>query len=333
MIVKMSDVARQAGVSEKTVSNALNGHPSMRQETRRRVLETAERLGYIRNDSARALRSGRSRTIGLVLPELRNPFFAELADAIMDNAESRGYKVVIHQSKGSRERELESLRRGALGALDGILLHALALGDADTDRIVGGLPLVLLGDRFSGTPADHVTMANADAARTMTDHLIDRGHRRIAVVGAHRGDHTSSAGLRLQGHREALLRHGIEYDEDLIRYTDGWHRLDGVESTAALLESGTDFDAVFALNDMLALGAMSTLRARGITVPEDVSVVGFDDIEEARYTLPALTTIDPGTATIARASVERLLARIAGDSSRPERLKSPFTIQLRGSSR
>jgi len=333
MVAKMSDVAREAGVSKKTVSNALNDYPYMRPETKQRVLEAAARLNYVRNESARALRSGRSHTIGLVLPDLKNAYFAELADAIMESAERVGYKVVIHQAKGVRERELESLHSGTLGALDGILLNVLALGDADAYLFVSDVPIVLLGDHLSVTPADHVTMANVDAARSMTDFLLETGHRRIAVVGAHRGEVIGSAGLRLRGYREALEAHGVAFDEDLIGYVDRWHRSDGAAMMGEILDRGIEIDAVFGLNDMLALGVLRTLRERGVAVPEDVSVVGYDDIEEAQYALPALTTVDPGVQTIAQKSVERLLARIGGDTGAPQRFESPHSIRVRESTR
>lgn len=333
MVVKMSDVARAAGVSNKTVSNALNGYPYMRPETRERVLEAAAKLNYVRNESARALRSGRSHTIGLVLPDLRNAYFAELADTVMETAEQRGYKVVIYQTKGDRQRELESLRAGTLGALDGILFNALALGDGDGDLITGDVPIVLLGDHLSITPADYITMSNVDAAQAMTQHLLETGHRRIAVVGAHRGEIVGSAGLRLRGYQQALTAQGVPFDEDLIGYVDRWHRSDGAETMLKILSRGVDFDAVFGLNDMLALGAMRTLRDKGVVVPDEVSVVGFDDLEEAQYALPSLTTVSPGVHVIAEKSVDRLLARIDGDTTAATRFAAPFTLSIRNSSR
>jgi len=332
MAVTMKDVALEAGVSIKTVSNALNDYPFMRPETRRRILDIAARLAYAPNQSARSLRSGRRGVIGLAVPDLRNAYFAELADAVMEAADRRALTVVIRLTQGERERELEVLHGGLSASYDGLLLNALALGDEDAAQLTGRIPTVLLGDRVARPPVDHVTMPNVEAARAITEHLILQGRRRIAVVGAHELEIIGSAGLRLEGYRQAHAAAGLEVDERLIGHALRWHRSDGAVTMDAVLDRGTRFDAVFGLNDMLALGAMRALQNRGLRVPEDVIVVGFDDLEESRYSLPPLTTVDPGVAEIAEKAVAVLVARIAGDRSAPVRVQSEFQLALRGSS-
>jgi DNA-binding LacI/PurR family transcriptional regulator len=173
-------------------------------------------------------------------------------------------------------------------------------------------PLVLLGERIFDGPTDHVTMRNVDAPRAATEHLIASGHRRIAVIGAHEGELVGSAALRMQGYREALEAAGIPYDDEIVGYTTLWHRANGADSMRELLARGARFDAVFGLNDTLALGAMRVLQEAGRRVPDDVAVIGFDGLDEAKYSIPSLTTVDPGRAWIARTAVATLLERISG---------------------
>jgi DNA-binding LacI/PurR family transcriptional regulator len=154
-------------------------------------------------------------------------------------------------------------------------------------------------------------MRNVDAARAATEYLIASGRRRIAVIGAHEGEVIGSAGLRLQGHLEALEAAGIPFDPQLVAHTTLWHRANGANAMRELLDRGVRFDAVFGLNDTLALGAMRVLQVSGRRVPEDVAVIGFDDLDEAEYSIPSLTTVDPGQKWIARTAVQRLLEKIA----------------------
>jgi DNA-binding LacI/PurR family transcriptional regulator len=192
---------------------------------------------------------------------------------------------------------------------------------------------VLLGERIFDPGVDHVTMRNVEAARAATEYLIASGRRRIAIIGAHEGEVIGSAGLRLRGHREALEDAGIPFDPDLICHTTLWHRANGATSMRELLARGVDFDAVFGLNDTLALGAMRVLQESGVAVPDDVAVIGFDDLDEAQYSIPSLTTVDPGQRWIARTAVERLLEKIHdGDAAgEPRLMLADFRIAQRES--
>jgi len=327
----MKDVAREAGVSIKTVSNVFNDYPFMRPETRQRVLVAAERLSYVMNQSARSLRSGRSGVIGLAIPELRNAYFAELADAVMEAADRRGWTVVIRLTAGERQREVDVLHGSAATTYDGLLLNALALSDGDAELLGGQVPTVLLGDHVAQAPIDHVTMPNIAAARAVTAHLLEQGRQRIAVIGAHEGEVVGSAGLRLQGYRDAHQAAGLAVDEGLIGYVQRWHRSDGAITMQTVLDRGAPIDAVFGLNDMLALGAMRTLQDNGFVVPRDVAVAGFDNLEESRYSLPTLTTVDPGVAEIAERSLMILENRLAGNTDPVGQVQSAFSLAVRGS--
>jgi len=335
MAATLHDVARLAGVSIKTVSNVINDYPHIRPSTREKVEAAIAQLGYQPNLTARSLRSGRTGVIGLALPELSLSYFAELADSVMVAAERRGVTVLIEQTGGDRARELEVLTSSRRQLTDGLLFSALGLGQDDARLLEVPYPVVLLGERIFDGPTDHVTMRNIEAARAATEFLLERGHRRIAIVGAHEGEVIGSAGLRLTGYRQALEAAGVGFDPELIGYTDLWHRANGATSMRALLASGVRFDAVFAFNDTLALGAMRVLQEAGIRVPDDVAVVGFDNLDEAQYSLPSLTTVDPGREEIAETAVRVLLERIdERDPAQPPReLFAEFSIVERESTR
>ena len=330
MVSTMQDVAKLAGVSVKTVSNVINDYPFIRDHTRAKVEAAIAELEYQPNITARSLRSGRSGVIALALPELSLAYFAQLADEVIRAAAAKGLVVLIEQTGGEREAELEVLRGPRLQLTDGLLFSPLALGDDDAALVNTRFPLVLLGERMVGTAVDHVAMRNVEAARAATEHLLSIGRRRIAVLGAHHGE----ASLRVAGYREALAAAGVPIDEALIAYEDSWHRVNGAEAMRALLKTGVAFDGVFALNDELALGAMRVLQEMGIHVPGEVAVIGFDDVDDGRYSIPSLSTVDPGRRQIAEAAVDALVGRIAsrGRDREPARvLRSDFTVIQRES--
>lgn len=331
--VTMHDVAARAGVSIKTVSNVLNEYPYIRPATRERVERAIAELGYQVNLSARNLRRGTTGIIGLALPELRLPYFAELADSVIRAAEQEGLTVLIEQTGAERARELAVLTSAQRQMTDGLLYSPLALDLGDLTSLDLDFPMVLLGERIFGAKADHVTMANVDAARAATEHLVACGRRRIAVVGAHLDESSGSAALRLDGYRAALDVAGLPYDPTLVGEAGLWHRATGAEAMNRLLDAGVDIDGVFAMNDALALGVLHALHDRGIAVPEQVAVIGFDDIEEAQYSSPTLSSISPGREQIAQTAVALLRERIdRGDGAgAPRTVVADFTVVPRES--
>lgn len=315
MAATLHDVARLSGVSIKTVSNVINDYPHIRPTTREKVEAAIAELGYSPNLTARSLRSGRTGVIGLALPELSLAYFAELADLVMQAAEEQGLTVLIEQTRGEREREIKTLSSRTRALTDGLIFSPLGMGQEDAAALDVGFPLVTLGERIFDGPADHVTMQNVEAARAATEFLLGTGRRRIAVLGAHPGEEIGSAGLRLRGYREALDAAGIAYDDTLIGYSGPWHRENGAAAMRGLLDAGVSFDAVFGLNDALALGGLRVLQQAGLRVPEDVAVLGFDNIDETQYSLPSLSTVEPGRLEIARTAVAALVERIAERTS------------------
>ncbi|MBM7503959.1 LacI family DNA-binding transcriptional regulator [Agromyces aurantiacus] len=331
----LHDVARVAGVSIKTVSNVVNDYPHVRPQTRERVLSAIRELGYRPNVSARGLRSGRTGVIGLAVPALRENYFAELADAVIRAAERRGLSVLIEQTNGDREKELQSLSGGRLHLTDGLLFSPVSLAQADADALDVPIPLVLLGERIFGGPTDHVTMHNVSSARAAVEHLLDLGRTRIALIGAPpAGDAGASSGsLRLDGYRQALHAAGVAEDPRLIRVAQPWNRETGAAATWRMIDEGVPFDAVFALNDTLGLGVLRALGEAELRVPEDVAVIAFDNIDESRFSVPSLSSVDPGRDQIAEMAVDMLLERIQekGERRPPRQMKPDFRIVVRES--
>jgi len=289
MAATMHDVSRLAGVSIKTVSNVINDYPYVREETRRKVLDAIDTLGYTPNLSARSLRSGRTNVIALMIPDLRNAYFAELADSVMRAAAARGLSVLIEQFGDDREHEIDVLKQPRARMVDGVLYSVLALDQRDVDLIAEmSTPVVLLGDRNFSAPRDHVTMRNTDGALAATEHLLNSGRRRIVALGAHPGEVIGSAALRLEGYRRALAAADIPYDESLVVPVGSWHRRNGAEGMRDFLATGIPFDGMVAFNDAIALGALRVLQESGLRIPEDVAVIGFDDIDETQYSMPTV---------------------------------------------
>jgi len=327
----LHDVAKLAGVSIKTVSNVVNDYPHVRPQTRERVEAAIAELSYVPNTTARNLRSGRTGAIALAIPDLSLSYFAELAAAVIAAAERAGVAVLVEQTGGTRERELELLRSPSLKMTDGLLFSPLEMGQDDVAQLRVPYPMVLLGERIFDGPVDHVTMRNVEAARAATEYLLGTGRRRIALIGAHDGEVIGSAGLRLRGYREALEAAGVEYDEALIGPSGPWHRINGVQAMRELLDRGVEFDAVFGMNDTLAFGALRALQEAGRSVPDDVAVIGFDNVDEGQYSLPSLTTIDPGREWIAERAVAALLERVGGADAPPRLMTAEYRVLPRES--
>jgi DNA-binding LacI/PurR family transcriptional regulator len=308
----MRDVARLAGVSVKTVSNVVNDFPHVSGHTKERVLAAIDELGYRMNFSARNLSLGRTGMIALAVPELSLPYFAELSDAVIAAAAERGYTVLVEQTGGVREQELEVLASDRRRMTDGLIFCPTGLRTDDAAQLEVDYPMVLLGERALHGNVHHVAMANTDGARAVAEHLVARGRRRIAIVGSFDEHGVSAGSLRTRGFLDVLDEAGIRHDPARTGETLQWTRAAGAAAMRQVLDRGVEIDGVFGLNDVLALGAMRVLYERGLRVPEDVAVAGFDDIEDGRFARPSLTTVDPGRAQIASSAVALLAERLAG---------------------
>ena len=315
------DVARRAGVSHQTVSRFLRGYEGIRPATRERVTCALQELGYRTNMMARNLRQGKSGIVTLAIPTLRQSYFAELAQAVIDAASSVGLTVFVETTGGDRRCELAVLQRFYGNFADGVIFLPLTITPADLDGEGVQFPLVLLGDQVAFGGYDHVVMANEAGATLAVRHLVARGRRRIAVIGVEPLENSGAAWWRYRGYRRALEEEGIPFDERLVARPParGWVRSAGLAAMERLLESGVSFDAVFGFNDAIALGALRALLHAGVRVPEDVAVIGFDGTQDGLYSTPTLSSVSPHRDLIAELAVKTLKERIDGGSGEHSR--------------
>jgi DNA-binding LacI/PurR family transcriptional regulator len=332
---RLSDVAERAGVSVKTVSNVVNGYVHVSRATRSRVDEALAELDYRPNLAARNLRRGRSGIVALALPELEVPYFAELARHVVEAARQRGWTVLIDQTDGQQDREELVMDGYGTHLMDGLILSPIASGATELSARRSIIPTVLLGERIYDGPDDHVSIDNVAAAATAVRHLIDLGRRRIAVVGRQSEASAQTARLREQGYREAVAAAGLPLDPELVVATDTFTRHEGSAAVDRLMALPVPPDALFCFNDLLALGVLRRLHELGARVPDDVAVVGVDDVEDSRYATPTLTTIRPDKTRIAQLAVELLADRIddaaTGTSRPPRELEAPYDLVVRES--
>ncbi|WP_026923698.1 LacI family DNA-binding transcriptional regulator [Glycomyces arizonensis] len=333
MPATLRDVAELAQVSVRTVSNVVSGYAHVSERMRQRVLRAIEELDYRPNPVARTLRTGRTGMLALVVPEIDVPYFSELARDVIDAAAECGYRVMIDQTGHDHERE----RRLLMGEdrtmlFDGILFSPLVTKAELLDMHRSEhLPLVLLGEHEFDGRYDHVAIDNVRAARDAVEHLIALGRTRIAAIGAQPLEEYATPLLRTAGYEAALEEAGLEVRSEYATPAPHYSRTDGYEAAKALLEASPRPDAVFCFSDLLAVGAMRAVFDAGLSVPEDVAVIGIDDIEEGRFTRPSLSTVSLDTPFIAREAVRRITARIDDPEASAEEIVAPHRLVPRES--
>lgn len=333
-MVTMIDVAQAAGVSAMTVSNVVNGRPNVRDETRRRVLDAIDRLGYRMNVAAQSLRSGRTGVIGLAVPQIDRPYFGQLSALLIERFQREGMRVVVEQTGASREGEFDAFLFSRLRMYDGLVLTAMGRRQSDVDLLALGFPIVVIGERIFDRLVDHVGMANVEGACAATQHLLARGCRRIVALGGVGGVLDSAAvamaTLRTQGYRQALHKAGVPWRDDLVIESD-YTMESGAGAIHRLADMGLEFDGLFCFTDSLAMGALRGLADVGRRVPQDVKVIGFDDVREAQFTVPTLSSVNPGQLEMVDSVARLLMGRIRGTSGEYEDFTGPFRVVGRGS--
>ena len=310
--VTMIDVAHHAGVSQTTVSFVLNSNdtPNIPDETRQRVLDAIEELGYEPDARAQALRSGSTRTIALVIPDLRNPHFCEYATAIEEAARASGYHLLLFSTTLNDEYAVDIFKDLARRRFDGLILVSAFIleskeAQATLDQIrQRGLPVVELTENYG---VDAVSADYREATKEVMSYLFSLGHRRIAMiygVGGH-----ELAEDRLQPYRASLQAARIPFDEGLVQECGPTIR-DGYQATKKLLELKTRPTAIITINDLLAMGALRAAADLKLQVPNDLSLVGYDNIPMADFLIPRLTTVTKDAYTLGIEAFKMLLARI-----------------------
>ena len=329
VVATLKDVAQLAGVSVKTVSNVVNGYSFVKPENRRRVEQALAATGYRPNLGARNLRRGRTGFLALVVPELGIPYFGELAGLVITAARAEGWNVLVEQTPATRDRERSTLAALGPHMIDAAIISPEALHTEDFAQLDIGVPLVLVGEHSVDAPIDRVAIDNVLAAKTAVTHLAESGRTRIAAIGQH--PHRGTAALRLAGFQAALAETGLPQPAELVQPALHYHRSDGADAMRRLLSLPQPPDAVFCFNDLLAIGALRAAAERGLRVPEDLAVVGFDNTEEGRFSRPALTSIAPDKGAIARAAIELIRRRLAEPAEQftPQDVQTPFTLEIR----
>jgi LacI family transcriptional regulator, galactose operon repressor len=319
------DIARLSGVSIATVSRVLNDRPDVSTETREAVLEVVRRLGFSTNRSARALSAGRTGLVGVTLPIVHAPYFSFILAGAAEGLYEQDMRAILCPTLHQHEREVTLLDRLMHGTTDGaILLLPEETSEELTLLQQQRYPFVVVDPRLQldeGIPS--VTAAHASGAKRVTEHLLSLGHRRIGAITGPEGWVATEE--RRNGYHAALAAAAIIPDPSL-EMASNWMISGGYEAGAALLEKSDPPTAIFAFNDNLAIGAMRAARARGLRVPEDLSIVGFDDTEEAAIVTPALTTVRQPLAEMGRMAVS-LLVRLL-DKQRVEALRVELATRL-----
>ncbi|MFE2428242.1 LacI family DNA-binding transcriptional regulator [Streptomyces sp. NPDC059373] len=311
-MASIKDVASRAGVSVATVSRVLNDHPSVRPDTRTRVLAAVTELGYRPNAVARSLRTDQTRTLGLVISDVLNPFFTELARSVEDEARALGYSVIIGNADEQPELQDHHVRTLLDRRIDGLLVSPTDGGSPlmlETAR--AGTPMVFV-DRWIpgiGPEVPVVRTDGGDAVRDLVAHLYALGHRRLAIIAGPAATTTGSE--RIESFRDALQEHGLPLPDDHIGQGD-FQAASGRRATARFLDLSTPPDVIFAADNLMALGAMDEIRARGLRVPDDIALAAFDDIPWFLHTDPPITAIAQPTGELGRAAVRALIDRVEG---------------------
>jgi LacI family transcriptional regulator len=327
------DVARRAGVSTSTVSHVVNKTRFVSDELRERVVSAMRDLDYTPNAAARMLTLKRSHTLGLIVSDIRNPFFASVARGVEDVAQEQGYTLVLCNSDESAEREAACLNALETRAVDGVLLASAGVADEHLARLVrAGFPIVLVDRDLPELGAPAVLLDNEGAAYSAVWHLITRGHRRIAMLSGRAAISTTTE--RVAGYRRALYEAGVTMDDRLV--VSGASTSEGGASAAnAVLDLDEPPSAIFSGNNLMTIGALQSIGNRGLLVPDDVALVGFDDFPFpwSDAFRPHLTTIAQPTYELGRRAAEILVQRLKGSrSATPERVVLDGMLVVRESS-
>ena len=329
--VTIKDIAKHLLVSVSSVSRALNNDPNIRKETREKIVAAAREMGYVPNPNATSLQSGRSRSIGVLVPEMTTPYAANVIDGIQDVCFRNNYKVLIASSGEDAEKELRNIEYMQQFMIDGFIACRCNY-HKNTEvyqRLVDkGIPLVFFDRRAYDIEAPEVMIDDETKSFFLVEHLINIGRRRIAYIGADNG-RVYNAVLREAGYREALEKHGIQYDPALVLTTEGLAYSDGAAAVDQLLK--LNVDAIAAFTDTLAIGAMNRLKAYGKRVPQDVAVTGFSGTALSTIVSPQLTTVETSLFEMGQETARIVIDHITGKSHKTEKVVLEADIVYRGS--
>ena len=327
--VTIYDVARESGVSYSTVSRVLNGFEFVKDTTREKVLETAERLGYVANLQARSLAGGKSNVIGLLVPKIDNSYITEIVAGIDDELSAANLNLILYTTHRHIGKEQQNVKSIMGSMMDGLLLVVpLAAGSYLQALRKLHFPYVLIDQHDYTGESSEVLATNHQGAYEATEYLIGLGHRRIAFITGLMELYSTHD--RLAGYKAALKDHGVPFDPQYVVQGDFWKQ-EAYHATNRLLALDERPTAIFAANDLTAIGAMNALRDHNLSVPEDMSIVGFDDIAQAAYTNPRLTTVRQPLEQMGRSGVSLLLQQLQDSDRPPQQVVLPTEFVVRDS--
>jgi LacI family transcriptional regulator len=304
--VTIRDVARMAEVSEATVSRVMNGRDGVSEPLAERVNRAIEVLHYKPNSVARALKNKSSKTLGLIIPSVENPIFAQLVSHVEKAAQRYGFSIILCSSEGNIKNEERYIEFLIEKQVDGILFDATGAYSGVFEELKSyGMPTVVIGKKLSRLATANVSVSNYKGGRMACEYLIKTGCRRIAFLSA---PHDSMTALedRFEGYRDALKAYGLPFEESFV-FQSGTSYQSATQKTLDMISADIGFDAVFASNDVLAIGCMNTLIDYGIRVPDEVSIIGYDDIPFSMMTRPRLSSVSNNIDMLASLSVKELL--------------------------
>ena len=309
----IKDVALRAGVSVTTVSHVVNDTRHVSAKGRERVEEAIRELGYVPNAMARSLKSNTTSTLGMLIPNSSNPYFAEIVRIVEDRCFGAGYTLVLCNTDDEPRRQSVYLQVLAERRIDGLIVVSTGAGDDDSlvTQLHGlRIPTVLVDREIADPACDLVETAHMQGGLLAVRHLLSLGHKRIACIGGPVGVMPSEQ--RIEGWRIALAEAGATPNTDALLWRGGFTSQGGYEAMHAILRTEQAPSAVFVCNDLMAIGALRAAHESGVHVPDDLSIVGFDDIELSAYTRPPLTTVAQPKERIGALAVDMLLERVGG---------------------
>ncbi|MFJ9584003.1 LacI family DNA-binding transcriptional regulator [Streptomyces acidicola] len=326
-MASIKDVAAEAGVSVATVSRVLNDHPSVSPEARTRVLAAVEALGYRPNAVARSLRTDQTHTLGLVISDVMNPYFTELARAVEEEARALGYSVIFGNADERRDLQDHHVRTLLDRRIDGLLVSPTDGGSPlMLDAVRSGTPMVFVDRWIAGLDVPVVRADGRQAVRDLVAHLHGLGHRRLAIIAGPAA--TTTGQERVEAFREALRAYDLELPDDHIGQGD-FQAESGRRATERFLDLPEPPEVVFAADNLMALGVLDAVRARGLRIPEDIGLAAFDDIPWFVHTDPPITAVAQPTRELGRAAVRALVDRIEGRT--PKSVTLPARLVVRRS--
>lgn len=315
-MVTIYDIAKEANVSPATVSRVLNRQGNVRTETAQKVLRIAKAKKYSPNVMARSLRTKRSNLIGLIIPDIENPIYPAPVRGIQDVANRKDYSVIIHSTDGDERKEIETIRRLSAAGVDGLIINisesCTLLVEEISKLRKSSLPVVALGSRHPKLEIDCVSVDNEKGAYLAVEHLLKLGHRKIAVVLGPKDNLSSKE--RFAGYKKAMDDYCAPIAEEWI-YEGSFKLGSGYQAAKKLLAEKKGIEAIFCVNDVMALGAMNAIQEEGLKIPEDIAVVGFDDIELAALSKPSLSTVAQPKYESGKIAAELLFKQIEGAQS------------------